>query len=120
VVTFDATGVSLSKMFNDCWMTDHGSGRPHMTYDLCRRFAEAVVSLSPDDPLTVAYGRMPLTSQLPVGRDADRGIVDESDLPLAGDNPRAQRRRPVHDQPPRRSHADQRLLTIRRAVAPCR
>jgi cystathionine beta-synthase len=100
VVTFvcDSGNKYLSKMYNDFWMADHGFRRGEPFGDLrdliIRRFADgAVVSLSSDDPLTVAYGRMRLydVSQLPV-MEGSRivGIVDESDLLLAvRDNPRA-------------------------------
>src|SRR5262245_65487 len=107
VVTFvcDSGNKYLSKMYNDCWMADHGFRKDEPFGDLrdliIRRFADgAVVSLSPEDPLTVAYSRMRLydVSQLPViDRGHIVGIVDESDLLLAvRDNPRAFRR-PIGD-----------------------
>ena len=94
VVTFvcDTGNKYLSKQFSDVWMADQGlAHRPHYgdLRDLIMRPAaeQAVVSLEPDDTLTVAYSRMRLydVSQLPVLDDAGKlvGIVDESDLLLA-------------------------------------
>jgi cystathionine beta-synthase len=93
VVTFvcDSGNKYLSKMYNDFWMADHGF-RPGAPFGdlrdlIIRRFAEgAVVSLAPNDTLSVAYARMRLydVSQLPVMEGAQIvGIVDESDLLLA-------------------------------------
>jgi len=93
VVTFvcDSGNKYLSKMYNDYWMADQGFRRTAAFGDLrdmiVRRFADgAVVSVTPDDLLTVAYARMRLydISQLPV-IDGNRivGILDESDLLLA-------------------------------------
>jgi len=85
-------------MYNDFWMADHGFRKGTPFGDLrdliIRRFAEgAVVSLAPDDTLSVAYARMRLydVSQLPVMEGPQIvGIVDESDLLLAvRDNPQA-------------------------------
>jgi cystathionine beta-synthase len=100
VVTFvcDSGNKYLSKMYNDFWMADHGFRKGAPFGDLrdliIRRYAEgAVVSLAPDDTLSVAYARMRLydVSQLPVMQGARIvGIVDESDLLLAvRDNPHA-------------------------------
>lgn len=93
VVTFicDSGNKYLSKMFNDFWMADHGFRSSPPFGDLrdliVRRHADgAVVSVAPDDALTVAYARMRLydISQLPViENNAVVGIVDESDLLLA-------------------------------------
>lgn len=93
VATFvcDSGNKYLSKMFNDNWMIDQGLRTLPHTGDLrdliTRRFADkAVVSVLPDEPLTVAYGRMRLhdVSQLPVIEgEKVVGILDESDLLLA-------------------------------------
>ena len=93
VVTFvcDSGNKYLSKMFNDHWMHDQGLRAVEHHGDLrdliSRRFAEgAVVSVAPDEPLAIAYGRMRQhdVSQLPV-LDQGRivGLLDESDLLLA-------------------------------------
>jgi cystathionine beta-synthase len=93
VVTFvcDSGNKYLSKMFNDHWMQDNGFRAPAPHGDLrdlvVRRFADgAVVSVSSDEPLAIAYTRMRLhdVSQVPVvdGREIV-GILDESDLLLA-------------------------------------
>jgi cystathionine beta-synthase len=100
VVTFvcDSGNKYLSKLYNDFWMADHGFRKGAPFGDLrdliIRRFAEgAVVSLAPNDTLSVAYARMRLydVSQLPVMEGSQIvGIVDESDLLLAvRDNPQA-------------------------------
>jgi len=94
VVTFvcDTGNKYLSKAFNENWLEDQGlSERPKKgdIRDLISRPAltGAVVSVAPDDPLTVAYTRMRLydVSQLPVLDEKGRlsGIVDESDLLFA-------------------------------------
>ena len=94
VVTFicDSGNKYLSKMFNDYWMTDQGFLERPRKGDLSdlvsRRHDEhAAVTLSPDDSLLIAYGRMKLydISQLPVLDEDGRcvGIIDESDLLLA-------------------------------------
>jgi cystathionine beta-synthase len=98
VVTFvcDSGNKYLSKMFDDHWMNDQGFRQRTRYNDLrdvvSRRFAEgSVVSVGPDEPLSIAYTRMRMhdISQLPVlenGRIV--GILDESDLLLAAsDNP---------------------------------
>jgi cystathionine beta-synthase len=93
VVTFacDTGSKYLSKMYNDNWMAEQGlSDRPKYgdLRDLIGRPVRegGVVSVTPDDPLTVAYARMRLydVSQLAV-MEKDRlvGIVDEGDLLLA-------------------------------------
>jgi cystathionine beta-synthase len=101
VVTFvcDTGNKYLSKAFNENWLEDQGlSERPQKgdLRDLISRPATtgSVVSVGPDDPLTVAYSRMRLydVSQLPVLDETGRlaGIVDESDLLFAahhGNNP---------------------------------
>jgi cystathionine beta-synthase len=100
VVTFvvDSGNKYLSKMYNDHWMADHGLRRGPTFGDLrdliIRRHADgAVVSVSPEEPVNIAYARMRLydVSQLPVLHGSQVvGIVDESDLLLAAaDNPRA-------------------------------
>jgi cystathionine beta-synthase len=70
--------------------------------DLISRHASegAVVSLEPDDPLTIAYARMRLydVSQLPVLSGGKLvGIVDESDLLLAAHRTPDSFDRPVRD-----------------------
>jgi cystathionine beta-synthase len=90
VVTFicDSGNKYLSKLYNDYWMFDQGFMPRAQHGDLrdliSRRHEEsAVVSVAPDDKLSIAYGRMKLydISQLPV-LEADRlvGIIDEWDL----------------------------------------
>jgi cystathionine beta-synthase len=108
----DSGNKYLSKMFNDYWMRDQGLLRGVGTgdlRDLISRSAEgagaAVVAVSPDDTLTMAYARMKLydVSQLPVldhAAPAERhiaGILDESDLLLAVTEDAAAFRRPVRD-----------------------
>ncbi len=94
VVTFicDSGNKYLSKAFNDFWMLDQGFiEREHAgdLRDLIARRARhhEVISLSPDDTLLTAYGRMKLAdvSQLPVLDDTGHiiGLLDESDLLLA-------------------------------------
>jgi cystathionine beta-synthase len=93
VVTFvcDSGNKYLSKMFDDYWMQDQGFRARSSYGDLrdvvTRRFADgAVVSVAPDEPLTIAYARMRLydVSQLPVlERGQIVGLLDESDLLLA-------------------------------------
>jgi cystathionine beta-synthase len=111
VVTFvcDSGNKYLSKMFNDYWMRDQGLLRVPGSgdlRDLISRSADgAIVALTPDDTLTMAYARMKLydVSQLPVidaalpaGRHI-AGILDESDLLLAVTEDVAAFRRPVRD-----------------------
>lgn len=96
VATFvcDSGNKYLSKMFNDHWMADQGFRNLPRHGDLrdliVRRFADgAVVSVSPQEPLTTAYARMRLydISQLPVVSEGKIvGILDESDLLLAAAN----------------------------------
>lgn len=80
----------LSKFFNDYWMLDNGfADRPQFgdLRDLIMRpySQRDTIVVSPDEQLSIAYGRMKLydISQLPVMR-GDRlvGIIDESDLLL--------------------------------------
>ncbi len=87
----DSGNKYLSKMFNDYWMMDQGFVEREPTGDvreLIARRAEddGVISVSPEDTVLIAYGRMRLyeVSQLPV-LDGTRikGIIDESDLLLA-------------------------------------
>ena len=88
----DSGSKYLSKMFNDFWMADQGFlARSHygdLRDLISHRFDEgAAVTIAPDDTLNTAYARMKLydVSQLPV-LDGDRvvGIIDESDLLMAG------------------------------------
>ncbi|WP_375205401.1 pyridoxal-phosphate dependent enzyme [Hyphococcus sp.] len=82
----------LSKMFNDYWMYDQGFlKRPpkgDLTDLITRRHSEhATITVTPEDTLMQAYGRMKLydISQLPV-LDEDGGVVgllDEEDLLFA-------------------------------------
>jgi cystathionine beta-synthase len=93
VVTFacDSGNKYLSKMYNDFWMAERGLLAAPLFGDLrdliARRFAEgAVISVSPDDSLAIAYTRMRMydISQLPVLKNRKIvGILDESDLLLA-------------------------------------
>jgi cystathionine beta-synthase len=110
----DSGSKYLSKMYDDAWMADQGLADRPQRGDLsdlvARRAAEgAVVSVKPDDPLLVAYGRMKQhdVSQLPVlegGRIV--GIVDESDLLAAAAGDEARLRDPVRD------HMTTRLVTV--------
>jgi len=108
VVTFicDSGNKYLSKMFNDYWMADHGFARQQPLGDLrdviSRRFTDgAVVSVTPDEPLAIAFQRMRMydISQLPV-IDQKRivGILDESDLLLAASADVEAFRRPCREQ----------------------
>lgn len=94
----DSGAKYLSKVFDDAWLAAQGMDTRAPTGDLRdlvgRRLADgAVVTVTPDDGLGVAYARMKqhAVSQLPVlegGRVV--GILDESDLLLAAvDDPRA-------------------------------
>lgn len=91
VVTFvcDSGNKYLSKMFNDYWMLDQGFIKRETTGDLrdliSRRHDDrATVTVSPDDLLLTAHGRMKLydVSQLPVMDESGKivGIIDEEDL----------------------------------------
>jgi len=93
VVTFvcDSGNKYLSKMYNDYWMLDQGFMERPKTGDLrdliSRRHTDrATVTLSPDDTLLTAYGRMKLydVSQLPILEDSGQviGILDEEDVLL--------------------------------------
>jgi cystathionine beta-synthase len=107
VVTFvcDSGNKYLSKMFNDHWMADQGFRQSPACGDLrdviARRFADGgVVSLSPDEPLTIGYSRMRIydVSQLPVLEgSAVVGIVDESDLLIAAAGDSSAFSRPVRE-----------------------
>ncbi|HQY87007.1 MAG TPA: cystathionine beta-synthase [Tepidisphaeraceae bacterium] len=93
VVTFicDTGSKYLSKVYNDFWMAEQGMiDRPihNDLRDLISRpySDDAVIEVSPDDSLTIAYSRMRIydVSQLPVIQNKKLvGIVDESDLLLA-------------------------------------
>ena len=82
----------LSKMFNDYWMYDQGfitrAPKNDLTDLITRRHSErATITVSPDDTLMQAYGKMKLydISQLPV-LDSDgkiSGLLDEEDLLFA-------------------------------------
>jgi cystathionine beta-synthase len=101
----DSGSKYLSKVYNDFWMADRGFLTGQTYGDLrdiiSRRFAEgAVISVGPDDPLSIAYTRMRLydVSQLPVLDGAHvAGILDESDLLLAVTGDAAAFRRPVRE-----------------------
>ena len=107
VVTFacDSGNKYLSKMYNDFWMAERGLLAAPLFGDLrdliTRRFAEgAVISVSPDDPLAIAYTRMRMydVSQLPVLKDRKIiGILDESDLLLAVTNDEDAFKRPARE-----------------------
>jgi cystathionine beta-synthase len=110
----DSGNKYLSKMYDDAWMADQGLVDRPRAGDLrdliARRTREgAVVSVKPDDPLLVAYGRMKQhdVSQLPVLEDGRIvGIVDESDLLSAATDGEARLREPV------RAHMTSRLVTV--------
>ncbi|MDJ0685907.1 MAG: cystathionine beta-synthase [Alphaproteobacteria bacterium] len=91
VVSFvcDTGNKYLAKVYNDAWMIDNGllDRETHGDLrDLITRRADKgeAVSVSPDDTLLVAYGRMRMfdVSQLPVldGDGGIAGIIDESDI----------------------------------------
>ena len=114
----DSGNKYLSKMYDDAWMADQGlsdRGRAGDLSDLVARRAQegAVVSVKPDEPLLVAYGRMKQhdVSQVPVlegGRVV--GILDESDLLAAAADDEARLRDLVGD------HMTTRLVTVSRAT----
>jgi len=88
----DSGNKYLSKMFNDYWMIDQGFIERERHNDLSdfisRRHREhATVTVSPEDTLLTAYGRMKLydISQLPVLDESGQvaGLIDESDILLA-------------------------------------
>lgn len=92
IVTFvcDSGNKYLSKLYDDQWLIDHGivsSGHHNDLRDLIiAKYEErTIVSVTPDDPLSVAYTRMKLydISQVPV-MDVNKivGILDESDILL--------------------------------------
>ena len=87
----DSGNKYLSKMFNDYWMIDQGFIDREKKGDLrdliSRRHEEhGTVTVSADDNLLIAYGRMKLydISQLPVLDKTGKvvGIIDESDILL--------------------------------------
>src|SRR5690554_3935329 len=87
----DSGNKYLSKMFNDYWMIDQGFIERDRKGDLrdliSRRHDESgTVTVSADDNLLIAYGRMKLydISQLPVlDRDGKVvGLIDEGDILL--------------------------------------
>jgi cystathionine beta-synthase len=88
----DSGNKYLSKMFNDFWMIDQGFIERERHNDLSdfisRRHREhATVTVTPEDTLLTAYGRMKLydISQLPVLDEGGQvvGLIDESDILLA-------------------------------------
>jgi cystathionine beta-synthase len=93
VVTFvcDSGNKYLSKMFNDYWMLDNGFTEREVYGDLRdvigrKHKDRAVVTVSPDNSLLTAYGRMKVydVSQVPVMQGGKIvGIIDESDILLA-------------------------------------
>ena len=93
VLTFacDTGNRYLSKMYNDFWMRDQGFMEVEKHGDLRDLIARPyeshdTITISPDEPLANAYGRMKLydVSQLPVIEGGKLvGILDESDLLLA-------------------------------------
>jgi cystathionine beta-synthase len=100
VLTFccDTGNRYLSKMFNDFWMRDQGfieSAKHGDLRDLIARPYESndTITVSPNEPLANAYGRMKLydVSQLPVIEEGKIvGILDESDVLIAvADSPSA-------------------------------
>ena len=103
VVTFvcDSGNKYLSKVFNDHWLAEQGlADRPlHGDLrDLIARGAQegGVVAVGPDDTLDTAYKRMRTAdvSQLPVMDDGRLiGLIDESDILEAVDEPGADRDR---------------------------
>jgi cystathionine beta-synthase len=110
----DSGNKYLSKMYDDAWLSDQGLlDRPRAgdLRDLISlRAAEgSVVSVKPEDPLLVAYGRMKQhdVSQLPVLEDRQIvGILDESDLLAAATDREERLREPVRD------HMTSRLVTV--------
>jgi cystathionine beta-synthase len=110
----DSGNKYLSKMYDDVWMADQGlldRARRGDLRDLVSRGAAegAVVSVKPDEPLLVAYGRMKQhdVSQLPVLEDGRIvGILDESDLLAAAAEGEARLRDAA------RAHMATRLVTV--------
>jgi cystathionine beta-synthase len=116
----DSGNKYLSKMYDDFWLADQGFVDRPPTGDLrelvSRRYAEgAVVTVKPDEPLLVAYGRMKANdvSQLPV-LEAGKvvGILDESDLLAAAAEDEARLRDVVRD------HMTTRLQTVPASARP--
>ncbi len=107
VVTFicDSGNKYLSKMYNDYWMIDQGFIERPRTGDLrdliARRHEErGTVTVSPEDTLLTAHGRMKLydVSQLPVLEDGHAvGIIDEEDILLAVVRDEASFQKPVRE-----------------------
>ncbi len=95
----------LSKMYNDYWMLDQGFIDREEEGNLCdliaRRHEEHEdFTVSPDDTLLAAYGRMKLynVSQLPVFEEYGIvGIIDEMDLLQAVFGHEQEFQRPVHE-----------------------
>ncbi len=101
----DSGNKYLSKMYNEYWMMDQGFVEREHTGDvrelITRRAEEgAVISVTPEDSVLIAYGRMRLydVSQLPVLDGTHiKGIIDESDLLLAVFHHEENFRAPVGD-----------------------
>lgn len=106
VLTFccDTGNRYLSKMFNDFWMRDQGfieSSKHGDLRDLIARpyASHDTITVSPNEPLANAYGRMKLydVSQLPVIDEGKIvGILDESDLLMAVADSGQEFSQPVH------------------------
>jgi cystathionine beta-synthase len=105
VIIPDVGDKYLSKMYNDYWMLDQGFIARPQEGNLCDLIArhhedQEDFTVSPDDSLLIAYGRMKLynVSQLPIFEDgAIVGIIDEMDLLHAVYDGDAQFARPVRD-----------------------
>ena len=101
----DSGNKYLSKMYNEYWMMDQGFVEREHTGDvrelITRRAEEgAVISVTSEDSVLIAYGRMRLydVSQLPVLDGTHiKGIIDESDLLLAVFHHEENFRAPVGD-----------------------
>jgi cystathionine beta-synthase len=106
----DSGNKYLSKMYDDAWLADQGLLERPRAGDLRDLISHrAVVSVKPDDPLLVAYGRMKQhdVSQLPVLEGgAIVGILDESDLLQAATDREERLREPVRD------HMTSRVVTV--------
>ncbi|HYZ83458.1 MAG TPA: cystathionine beta-synthase [Bryobacteraceae bacterium] len=107
VVTFvcDSGSKYLSKVYNDYWMIDQGFIKRPQFGDLrdlvTRRYSDgAVITVTPDDTLLVAFQRMKLAdiSQVPVMDNGHCvGILDESDVLLAVHSDESHFKTPVRD-----------------------
>lgn len=96
VLTFacDTGNRYLSKMFDDCWMSDQGLMEKQSFGDLrdliSRKYEDhTVITVSPLDSLLTAHSRMRLydISQLPVIENGIvKGIIDEMDILLSVTN----------------------------------